>query len=78
MKWLKNHTRSHILRRINNQLFIRLSHNYNCPCVESIHKERIDSEQVEKIPVTFTYEGELSFSVDGECTVQMTERDIML
>lgn len=46
--------------------------------MESKHEESTGSSQEEKVPVTFTYEGELFFSVDGECTVQMTEKELGL
>lgn len=49
-----------------------------CPCMETEHEESTDSEQEEKIPVTFTYEGDLFFSVDGECTVEMTDKELDL
>lgn len=49
-----------------------------CPCMENKHEESTDSDQEEKIPVTFTYEGDLFFSVDGECTVEMTDKELDL
>ena len=49
-----------------------------CPCMENKHEESTASVQEEKVPVTFTYEGELAFSVEGECTVQMTAKELSL
>lgn len=47
-----------------------------CPCMDNKHDTA--SVQEEKVPVTFTYEGELDFSVEGECTVQMTAKELSL
>lgn len=49
-----------------------------CPCMENKHEKSTASDQEEKVPVTFTYEGELAFSVEGECTVQMTAKELSL
>lgn len=49
-----------------------------CPCIENKNEESTASVQEEKVPVTFTYEGELDFSVEGECTVQMTAKELSL
>lgn len=49
---------------------------FGCPCMEYKHEGSIDSDQEEKIPVTFTYEGDLFFSVDGECTIEMTDKEL--
>ena len=31
-----------------------------------------------KVPVTFAYEGQLDFSIEGECTMEMTEQELEL
>lgn len=49
-----------------------------CPCMETEHEESSASDQEEKVPVTFRYKGELFFSVNGECTVKMTEKELGL
>ena len=31
-----------------------------------------------KVPVTFAYEGQLDFSIEGECTMEMTEQELAI
>lgn len=31
-----------------------------------------------KVPVTFAYEGQLDFSIEGECTLEMTEQELAI
>ena len=39
------------------------------------HSEAKDEK---KVTVTFTYEGQLCFSIEGECTMEMTETELKL
>ena len=40
--------------------------------------EDVTSDQVKKVPVTFKYEGQYIFSVEGQCTVEMTAEEFVL
>ena len=37
-----------------------------------------NSDSDKKVPVTFAYEGQLDFSIEGECTLEMTEQELAI